>query len=216
MKLTLLSPTNSELGRLRPIWLREVQKAGLDPQVPIAEEEDLNTLPSGLERLGGLELPDVDVLAETPFESDDSEANGSSIAVLAEYDEKSALLCGDAFPDVLKTSLEKLNKERGLERLPLDAFKPPHHGSKANISVELLEKIHCTNYLISTNGAYHQHPDNISVARILKYGGSQPHLFFNYSSKYNKNWSNATLQNKFGFKTTYPMSELGGYILNFG
>jgi hypothetical protein len=190
-----------------------VKKAGLDPQEPIADEEDLDTLPSGLERLGGIELPDVDALAETPFDPDNSEANGSSIAILAEYNGRSALLSGDAFPDVLQTVLEKLNAQRGFTQLPLDAFKLPHHGSKANISIELLEKIQCANYLISTNGAYHQHPDDVAVARIIKYGGPGPHLQYNYKSKYNEIWSNNTLQDQYGYTTMYPENKEDGTYL---
>ena len=213
MRLTLLSPTAVELKALKPVWIKELKKAGLDPQEPSADEEDPNTLPSTLERLGAAELPDIDALADTPYEPDHSEANGSSIAVLAEYNGKSALFSGDAFPEVLKSSLERLYAKRNMDRLSLTAFKLPHHGSQANLNIELLEKIDCNRYLVSTNGAYHQHPDEATLAKVIKYGGPNPQILFNYSSEYNKIWSNPLLQAQYGFSTRYPEQDMGGLCI---
>lgn len=204
MKLTLLSPTIEKLADLRPVWKKVVREAGLDPEAPRLEEEDQDTRPSGLERLGAAKLPDVEALASVPFEEDGSEANGTSIVLLAEYGGHSILLCADAHADVINASLDKLNAQRGLDSLPLDAVKLPHHGSKANVSAESLEKIDCHHYLVSTNGAYFKHPDDIAIARIIKYGGPNPHLCFNYLSKYNELWSNRSLQNTYSYSVDYP------------
>ena len=214
MKLTLLSPTPEKLGELKPKWKKVVLEAGLDPDAPRPEEEDQDTRPSGLERLGAAKLPDVEALAAVPLEEDSSEANGSSIVLLAEYDGHSILLCGDAYADVINTSLDKLNAQRGLNSLPLDAVKLPHHGSKANVSAELLNKIDCHHYLISTNGAYFKHPDDIAIARVIKYGGPAPRLCFNYLSRYNELWSTQPLQNEYGYSADYPVNAGDSLILN--
>ena len=80
MNLTLLSPDTEQLRRLKPDWEKEVRKAGLDPDRP--EPYEAEELPDNIERFGAGD-PQVDDLADTPFEDDSSPANGSSIAVMA-------------------------------------------------------------------------------------------------------------------------------------
>jgi beta-lactamase superfamily II metal-dependent hydrolase len=147
-------------------------------------------------------MVDIDSLAETPFESDTSLTNGSSIAFLAEYDNKKMLFSGDAYATTMLQSIKKYLPD--CEPLYLDLFKIPHHGSDGNISKKLLERIRCSKYLISANGAYHQHPDEIAIARIIKYGGHRSDIYFNYLSKYNKMWSNPLLEEKYHYQAHYP------------
>ena len=213
MKVTLLSPTQKQLADLKPVWKKELKKAGLDPEEPVEEKEDLDTSPSRLERLGAVQLPDVDSLAQTPFDPDGSEANGSSIAILAEYNGKSALFSGDAFPEVLTTSIKKLCSQRGLDHLPLDAFKIPHHGSKSNVSTELLNEVQCSKFLVSTNGARHHHPDQVALSRILKHGEQSKRLVFNYKSKDNEIWDNQTLKSSFNYTVEYPANNENGMVI---
>lgn len=213
MKLTLLSPTLDDLSKLKPVWKAVVIAAGLDPEATYEEKEDEDTRPSGLEKLGGVKLPDIEALAATPFEEDTSEANGSSIVLLAEYHGHSILLCGDAHPEDVAASLEKLAAERGVDAIALDAVKLPHHGSKANVSAELLGKVNCQAYLISTNGAYFEHPDDVAMARVIKYGGPNPGLYFNYLSKYNQIWANTSLQKDNGYSASYPAASGEGMVV---
>ncbi len=209
LSLTLLSPDRDKLAELRPKWAREVRKAGLDPSLPA---EQPPPVPPALESLG---LPDVERLADAPFEPDGSEANGSSIAVLAEYDGRRLLLTGDAHADRLAASIRRLNCWMDQPRLRLDAFKLPHHGSKANLSRELLELIDCPNYLVSTNGAYFHHPDAEAMARIIRYGGEAPTLWFNYRSDDNAVWASPQLQQRYGYRTRYPEGGEAGVRLAF-
>lgn len=207
LSLTLLSPDREKLAELRPKWEREVRKAGLDPSLPAAQPP---VPPPTLEALG---LPDVEQLAETPFEPDDSEANGASIAVLVEYQGRRLLLTGDAHADRLIASIRRLNCWMDRPRLRLDALKLPHHGSKANISRELLELIDCPRYLVSTNGAYFRHPDAEAMARIIRYGGPSPALWFNYRSEHNKVWVRRQLQRQYGYSAHYPEDDAAGITL---
>ena len=41
----------------------------------------------------------------------------------------------------------------------MDAVKLPHHGSRNNVSQELIEVIESRSYLFSTSGAVYKHPD---------------------------------------------------------
>ncbi|MCM8857887.1 MAG: MBL fold metallo-hydrolase [Candidatus Thiodiazotropha sp.] len=210
MRLTLLSPNQAKLAKLKPVWEREVKAAGLDPNRMQPELEEEDTRPSPLERLGSDNLPDIDALADSVFEEDSSEANGSSIALLAQYQGHSALLSGDAHPGLLEHAIDCLLTQKQEDVLSIDLFKLPHHGSKANISRELLEKLACDRYLISTSGAYFKHPDQAAIARVIKYGGDMPSLLFNYVTKYNKIWADTSLQQNHGYRALFPPQEAKG------
>ena len=212
LRLTLLSPDQQRLAELKPKWEKEIRKAGLDPRNPIKESAEPTPAPGGLEALGG-GLPDIERLADSPFDEDDSLANGASIAVLAEYAGQRLLLTGDAHPSILIDSIKRLNCWTNEPRLRLDALKLPHHGSKANLPVELLKLIDCPRYLVSTNGAYFKHPDQEAIARIIKYGGERPELLFNYKSRYNEVWGNQRLQSAHGYRAIFAEDGGDGVVL---
>jgi hypothetical protein len=203
LTLTVLSPYAQQLANLKPVWNKVVREAGLEPGEP-AEETPTEPLPEGLEHLGPDGRPDVPALAATPFKADTAEANGSTIAVLLEHDGMSAILCGDAFPAVVLTSVQRLVQERGTDRLATDAFKLPHHGSHANISKELLERIDTRRFLFSSNGAHTRHPHPESVARALVTKTAESSLFFNYRTHFNEAWDEQELKNDFQYEASYP------------
>ena len=125
----------------------------------------------------------------------------------------SVLLGADAHAPVLATSIRKILKERQADRLTIDAFKVAHHASQNNLSIELLQLLKCQRYLISTNGDHFSHPDREAIARIIKYGGNRPSLYFNYRSKTNEVWAQSDLQEKYRYLTCYPESGVGGIKL---
>jgi beta-lactamase superfamily II metal-dependent hydrolase len=201
LALTLMSPTLQKLAELRPVWEREVRKAGLDPTQPRTGERETE---AGVELLGA---PDVEALAAEPTAEDDAEANGSSIAMLAEFDGRRVLLTGDAHPGVLMTAIRRM---AGRGRLDVDACKLPHHGSKANVSGQLVRALDCRRWLFSSNGAYFRHPDRQAVARVIKWGGPQSELAFNYRTRFNDVWAARPLQQRYGYAATYPAADGGG------
>jgi beta-lactamase superfamily II metal-dependent hydrolase len=206
MKLTLLSPTREQLAKLAPAWKQELKKAGLVPGSRVDYSRFLKGSPST--------STDVDKLADTKFDGDAAPANGSSIAVLAEFGGASVLFGADAHDPVLRESVRRLLRQRGVDRLKLDAFKVSHHASQNNLSKDLLALIDCKRYCISTNGDYFCHPDREAIGRIIKYGGARPELHFNYLTRYNDVWKRADLQERYKYSARYPQQGEDGVAVS--
>jgi len=212
MKLTLLSPTLDRLAALKPVWEKEIEAAGLTPGEAgrsLAEEDE------GLLG-GGVGTLNIDELAKSFFERDKSPANGSSIAVLAEYGGKRCLLTGDAFPADLAISLGEVAARENEVFVAVDAIKLSHHGGRKNTSIDLLKKLACSRYLFSTDGSYYEHPHAETVARVVVHGKQigKPHLFFNYFSDHNAAWRDVNVFGK-RFESHYPPEFFAeGFLLN--
>jgi Metallo-beta-lactamase superfamily len=206
LALTLLSPRVAQLAALRDVWAEVIRDHGLDPVRP--EPERAPELPARLQELGAI-VPDVAELAARPFVADAAKPNGSSIALLAEYECSSVLLAADAFPSVLLSSIEALLADRRADRLALSALKLPHHGSRANIHLPLLERIACDRFLFSTNGAGTRHPNEEAVARALV-THEKPELLFNYTSDYNAVWRDPRTVGHLGYRVRYPKDAEAG------
>jgi hypothetical protein len=154
---------------------------------------------------------DIDGLAETPFAADRTEPNGTSIAFLAEFHGRRALFAADAHADRLEQSLQPIASAEG-GRVRLDAFKLPHHGSQHNVSPRLLDLVDCQRYLVSTDGSHFGHPDPVAIARVLKYGGDEPDLIFNYRSAHTSLWDEDSWKERYGYRTTYPPPSENGTV----
>jgi hypothetical protein len=150
---------------------------------------------------------DVAAVAGAPEKADRSVPNGSSIALLCEFDGRSILLSGDAHAEVLLSSIHTLQRERGHdgEKLKLDAFKLSHHGSANGTTAALIGALDCERYLVSTNGNIFYHPDREAIARVIVHGGDDPVLAFNYRSPYNGLWEEPTLRSRYHYRTLYPL-----------
>ncbi len=205
VELILLSPTQEALTSLQPHWLKEMKRATL-------KSRDSSETPHPIGRRGET-LGDIDTLAKTPFESDTSLTNASSIAFLLRYEGKQMLFSGDAYATTLLETIEQYLP--ACESLSLDLFKVPHHGSDGNLSQALLQRLRCHRYLISTNGARHHHPDVVAIARILKYGGDSPTLYFNYHSHYTAVWGERGLPAQYHYHVVYPTKNHTGVTLHF-
>lgn len=213
LQLVLLSPTPTELTRLRGKWIDVVTDVEKDYPDPGSTADWLRRLDRDRryrpdddfdDVLGPERPPNVEDLLQVKFESDDTEANGSSIAFLLEYGANRCLLGGDAHAPALEASIQRYLDEEGLLKLPLDAFKVPHHGSKKNVSRSLLDLLQCRRFLISTNSSVHKHPDDESVARIVAHGGRNKELVFNYRVRQTEKWDNPRLCSKYHYRTRYP------------
>lgn len=203
MRITLLSPTLDRLRKLRPVWEDEIREAGLEPGNAGASLEGIGH-PEDVADEGILGTTDINVdeLANGPFKDDRSVANGSSIAVLAEYDNKRCAFLGDAYASDVAASIQRIADIEGSEEtVEVNATKLAHHGGRKNTSAELLQKLRCLNYLISTDGSSYDHPDPESIARVLVHGASagRPSVIFNYRSDETDVWDNEAL-----FKGPHP------------
>jgi hypothetical protein len=206
MQLTLLSPSLDKLAKLKPKWEQEVREANLDPGFGLVEN-DVDSAEGDTEEFGAGDLPDLELLAATEFEEDESEANGSSLAFLVEFENKRVILAADAHCGVL---LSALHRHFPGERISLDLFKLSHHGSKYTTSRALIEKVDCPAYVFSTNGSIFKHPDPETVARVIMTAGGRPELIFNYRTARNEIWDLAHLKNKYGYVTQYPTAPKQG------
>lgn len=200
--ISLLSPDRGQLEDLIDTWKSECAKEGLMPGRNPEEPP-----PRGFEALGPT---DIDALAESKFEADDSKTNRTSIGFLLEYDGVRLMFTGDADDGRLVESVRPLAEAAG-GRLPLDALKVSHHGSRRNLSRDLLDLIECKRYLISTNGKRHGHPDSVAIARILKFGGAQKELVFNYRSR-TALWDLDVWKDAYGYMVTQPEPERDGFM----
>jgi hypothetical protein len=189
VQLTLVSPTIDALIELREEWTDAIEGAGFTPG---NRDEALQQFADkAWSRLPTSVLGDEDDRRTL----DHSEANGSSIAVILEYADIRLLLSGDAWPHILRPALERWcdEKEEAPERVELTAFKIPHHGSKKNVTPQLMEIIDCPTYMISTSGARFDHPDVEAIQILIDghAGGNKPELLFNYRSEDNQFWENS-------------------------
>jgi beta-lactamase superfamily II metal-dependent hydrolase len=189
LSLILLSPDQSRLLKLRTewaMWRGTVQPAARP-----------RTEPQGLEVLGRKPMPqtlNVDDLADSAERPDTETPNGSSIAFIAEFAGRKALLAADAHPSLLAESISRLIDRPG-HRYAVDLCKVSHHGSIGNTTRALLETLQCGRFLFSTDGSRHGHPDPEAVAKILKYSPTRPlELSFNYATVRTLPWNDEAIR----------------------
>jgi hypothetical protein len=224
MKLTILSPTRQNLIDLIPEWNKNLQDtpirddrsldtvlAVLDKRAALRPEDDFDDLMGRRVEIEINNDNDIKKAEQLPYSEDKAKPNGSSIAFLMEYKdsedgrEKKCLMTGDAFPSVIKKSLERLPSYDG-SKIKIDLLKLSHHGSRNNTCVDLLKLLNCTHYFFSSSGQKFYHPDKETVARVLIHGRGQrkPQLYFNYTSKFNEAWSKENLaKGKYGYDAHY-------------
>lgn len=213
---TLLSPTHDHLVRLRRSWNAELAEAGIEPD---ASERDMARL-QAIRRLApppsfgtGPGAYDIAALAGRPFEPDTALANGSSIAILFEFQERRLLLLGDAFPEVVEAQADRIIAAQHQRLLHVDMVKLAHHGSRANVSPSLLGKLECERYVVSSDGTYFRHPDAEALARVIYRSAPGVTLMFNYRSTLTAPWSDPELQQKYRYMTVYPEAGTAGISL---
>jgi beta-lactamase superfamily II metal-dependent hydrolase len=198
--LTLLSPTPRRLESLRRVWTNELLRLQRgEPSEP----------PAAAVRLP---LENLEAMAATETERDQSPANGSSIAFLLEYAGRSCLLAADAFSSVLGTALTSLANARDGRPIEIDVFKLPHHCSKGNVTTSLLRVVPAQYYVVSTNGDRFGHPDDIALARVVTEARRETTLWFNYATAETLRWSEARLQAKYHFATRYAVRDNEGGV----
>lgn len=199
--LTLLTPSRANLAEMLGAWDKAIKAAGLDPNAPAESEPFAN----GEEALGPINIKN---LADSESKDDKAPANGSSIALLLEYEGWAVLLGADAHPDDLLAGIRAYCDKTPLE---VNIFKLPHHGSKANVTDELLKAVNANQIVFSTNGKRFNHPDREAVARVIRrYRDNEgTELIFNYDTPINGIWRDKDLQRDWKYTAIYGSKEAG-------
>lgn len=198
LTIRLLSPSDAQLVALLDEWDNELATANIRTFDPDVDPDPVSPL---FEPFG---VPNVSDLVAEDYDRDRTEANGASIAFIAEFDGKRVLLAADAHSEVLEKALEPLAQAGG-GKYRVDLMKISHHGSKANTSKVFPDLIDCTRFAVSTNGSRHHHPHEESIARILAADKNrQKTLFFNYRQPSSDTWESAMLQAEWNYDTVYP------------
>ncbi|MCU7884717.1 MAG: hypothetical protein KZQ82_11030 [Candidatus Thiodiazotropha sp. (ex Lucinoma annulata)] len=214
LTVTLMGPTIPMLADLRKDWEHSCKDIRITPEEleEARREGRYKTLGAKEAKTSKPGRPDIEQLLRADFEEDPSSANGSSIALLVEYQGYRALLAGDAHPSTLVKSIDRL----GQDKLKLDVCKLPHHGSRGSVSAALIKRLDCKRYIFSSNGDQFYHPHPEAVARVIEYGGDQPKLLFNYHTDETNIWDDDLLRNAYGYETVYPDGEKGGIVIEKG
>lgn len=197
LTITVLSPGPDQLVDLAQKW-----KSVLD--------EDEQGAPDQL----GREAGPLAALVQARYSPDRTVANASSIALMLEHADGGRILLGaDAKAEVLLAGLIRFQPT---DRVRVDLCKLPHHGSKANLSPDLLSKLDCRHWLISTSGAGRpRHPDRTTLARILARGHG-PTLWFNYNGPETQEFGLPSVRLDWNHSSELPPPDRPGITIGVG
>ena len=239
LTFTILSPRVEQLEKLASTWDYDVVKALRNMEL-IPEGEQVADVAARIQQ-GGVELarkllasrypkrinppPEWEQVGEdAAYLGDSSNPNRSSIAFLVEDRSRdlAVLFTGDAHAPVLFKSVVELLMLRGQSRLRLDAIKMPHHGSRENISADLLSQLECKAFLFSSDGSCnYNHPDDEAIQLIIDEAGkrrTRPALYFNYLSHRTRSWALKSRGNGERYEAHFPEQGEGehGLIVTVG
>ncbi len=194
IKFTFLSPSKKVLFNLYKQWSIEDNR--------ISKKEISSTV-KGIKTIEDYARSIVNCKPDSSFQ------NASSIAFILNYKDSNFLLLGDAHIEVTVESLKALNYNKE-NKLHVDFVKLSHHGSNANINQEFLDIVETNEYVISTNGKSHNHPDMETLCLLIvdaKSKNKRIELSFNYPSYVYKNEKGILKEQK--------NQDLYGYTLKF-
>jgi beta-lactamase superfamily II metal-dependent hydrolase len=198
--ITLLSPGERHLEKLRSLWKKEIAELESEKTIEQRWKEDKRYDDEISDILGKSTIRE---LQEAKPKGDKSVANQSSIAFIGTYENKRCLFAGDATTDNLLEAVPSLIKP-GAKRLKLNAWKVAHHGSKGSTLDALMEKIDCKTILVSSDGKRYQHPDPECIAKLIKHTDAEVSFYFNYLTEFTRPWNNKVWKDKYHFHSFYP------------
>ncbi len=202
----LLSPTGESIDRLRKLWAEELKKNKYDFQFSKEEFFDdayeyyfryLRETAGSQVKIAkaSQEEQNMEQMVYEEMPRDTSPTNNASIAFVLKSGEKKLLFSGDLCADLLQDT------EQGI----YDLIKIPHHGSGKNITRDFLKKYKARNYLISTDGSLHQHPNAGVIAKIMPVSvEGEKRIFFNYYHEDIEKIFPKEVQEKYHCKLVFP------------
>lgn len=208
-KINIISPNEDKLKKLREQWIKELRKKKWNFNINDNElfddafefmqlmlEDELIIKNSEISKKNQEEpIEIIEEYIDEVYPSDESINNGSSIAMLIEFNERKLLLLGDAHPDIIYNKLMEIGE------VSFDLVKVAHHGSFKNTTNELAGILKSTKYLFSTNGAKHHHPDAHTIIKLLAANSEyEKQLYFNYKTEISSIFVNSGLQEKYNYE----------------
>lgn len=113
-------------------------------------------------------------------------ANKTSIVLNISADGRKVLLTGDVTPSRLNCIIDTMYINNNNEPVYFDLIKLPHHGSYRNLTENILKKINCSTFVISTDGKNNFLPNKRALLKVVKHiyrSSDQPiELIFNYEA----------------------------------
>lgn len=129
--------------------------------------------------------------------------NQTSIVILLEHKSKKILLTGDVTPKRLNSILSSYIARIETELAHFDYIKLPHHGSYRSLSKDLLSKIDCKEFVISTNSRRYYFPNKRALVKVLSCISNKGEIIqfhFNYKESIDKLNISHFEEKKFKFK----------------
>ncbi|MCW3167935.1 hypothetical protein OMO38_05280 [Chryseobacterium sp. 09-1422] len=149
LKITILSPNPEKEAIATELWRKKEFSGRIGRK---ASESDHK---KNIKDLEGIK-----------FNEDDDPINGSSIAILAEFQSIKALLLADSHPSDIIDSLDHLTYSKDAP-LAVNFMQLAHHGSKGNTNPKILEIVKTKNYVVTGNGIHNRHPDKETLVRLI-------------------------------------------------
>ncbi|WP_067215600.1 ComEC/Rec2 family competence protein [Marinomonas gallaica] len=207
LKFNVIGPDLSALSGLKKVWEEKLEERNIRPKILSKSYYDaFEQFTSSVQekssynyQISSTEQTSIEALANATFDDDSSPTNKSSFSFLVECEDKKILYLGDCHAQIVMSWLD----EQQLDSIKVDAVKISHHGSQNNTSLDLLRRIECDRYLISTNGKSHGHPDLETLARIaIVNTQTQTEIHLNYDVETIPEWFVSDLHEN------YPMIKL--------
>ncbi|WP_370057486.1 hypothetical protein [Bradyrhizobium yuanmingense] len=146
--------------------------------------------------------------AQERYVPDPSNVNDTSIAFVLRFHGCSVAVCSDSHAETLVRSIDA---DFG-GALTVDVATLPHHGSAANMSIELAKRLQARTWIVSTDGGRQREkkPTRASVARVLtsrRPDGHPVEIAFNYDQQAAKLWYNTAAQAEFNYSVRYAADD---------
>jgi hypothetical protein len=111
---------------------------------------------------------------------DASSSNMTSIVLLLTYKDSNYLFTGDVTPIRLSEIIDEIRVQN--ENVDFELIKLPHHASYRSLNSEILQKLNCKNFVVSTNSKKHYLPNKKAFLKIINNRKSNEIIsfFFNY------------------------------------
>lgn len=110
---------------------------------------------------------------------DTSASNITSIVLLLIYKDKNYLFTADVTPKRLNDIVDELKQQNPV--INFEQIKLPHHASYRSLNKQILQKINCTNFIISTNSKKHFLPNKRALIKILSNRNSNELIKFHFN-----------------------------------